>query len=161
LQVAVLCARGHGDVVRAAVAAVSLPIHDERIVEVAERIDGLTESEQEAALAALAPSDRDEVLLVMLAQATMVEQLLGVLVAGLPSEGSASPADDPLRGAAQQVADRFSEAVQTLSWRVLRVAREAEAKNEMQAVVEQLVAEHVEVREQAETVATFLLAYEG
>jgi hypothetical protein len=140
---------------------VSLPIHDERIVEVAERIDGLTESQQEPALAALAPSDRDQVVLVMLTQAKMVEQLLGLLVAGLPSEARTSPADDPVRGAEQQIAERFGEAAQTLSWRVLRVAREAEAKNEMQAVIEQLVAEHPEVREQAETVATFLLTYEG
>src|SRR5260370_41749261 len=105
------CVRGRGDV-GAAVPTVSLPIHDERIVEVAERIDGLTESEQEAALAALAPSDREQVLLVMLTQAKMVEQLLGLLVAGLPSEARASPADDPLRGAEQQMAERYSEAVQ-------------------------------------------------
>lgn len=139
----------------------SLPIHDERIVEVAERIDGLTESEQQAALAALAPTDRDQVMLVMLTHAKMVEQLLALLVAGLPSEARISPADDPPGGAQQQMAERFSEAVQTLSWRVLRVVREAEAKNDMQAVIEQLVAEHPEVREQTETVATFLLAYEG
>ena len=135
----------------------SLPIHDERIVEVAERIDGLTDSEQEAALAALAPSDREQVLLVMLTQARMVEQLLGLLVAELPSEARTALADDPLGGAEQQI----SEALQTLSWRVLRVAREAEAKNETQAVIEQLIAEHPEVGEQAETVTTFLLAYEG
>ena len=136
----------------------SLPIHDERIVEVAERIDGLSEGQQEAAVAALAPRDREEVLLVMLTQATIAERLLGLLVAGLPSEVGASPPGDPLRGAEQQMVDRFSAAVETVSWRALRVAREAE--DEMQAAIEQIVAEHPDLREHAQTVSTLLLTYE-
>ncbi len=119
----------------------SSPVHDERILEVAERIDGLSESEQEAALAALAPSDREEVALTMLTQATMVEELTDVLVAEL----------------APEAAERYTEALHTLSWRVLRIAR-AGAQSEMQAAIDQLVAEHPELEGQAETVAVFLRA---
>jgi hypothetical protein len=115
------------------------PTDDERILEVAERIDGLSESEQGVALAALAPSDREQVALTMLTQATMVEELTDVLGAEL----------------APEAAERYTEALHRLSWRVLRVAR-AEAESEMQAVIDQLVAEHPELEEQAEVVAVFL-----
>ncbi len=122
----------------------SSPTDEERILEVAERIDGLSESEQEAALAALAPSDREQVVLTMLAHSTMVEELTGVLVAALVPEA----------------AERYADALRTLSWRVLRMAR-AEARSEMQAAIEQLVAEHPELGEHSETVAVFLLAHRG
>jgi citrate lyase beta subunit len=121
---------------------VSSPVDDERILEVAERIDGLSESGQEAALAALAPSDREEVVLTMLTQASMVEDLTDVLVAAL----------------APEAAERYTEALRTLSWRVLRIARTG-AQSEMQAAIDQLVAEHPELGEQAETVAVFLRAH--
>ncbi len=119
----------------------SAPTDDERILEAAERIDGFSESEQEAALAALAPSDREQVVLTMLTQATMVEELTAVLVATL----------------APEAAERYADALRTLSWRVLRMAR-AEARSEVQAAIDQLVAEHPELQEQAETVAVFLRA---
>lgn len=112
---------------------------DERILEAAERIDGLSESEQEAALAALAPSDREQVVLTMFTNATMVEELTSVLGDAL----------------APEAAERYAEALRTLSWRVLRVAQ-AEAQSEMQAAIDELVAEHPELQEQAETVAVFL-----
>ena len=112
---------------------------DERILEAAERIDGLSESEQQAALAALAPSDREQVVLTMITNATMVEELTSVLGDAL----------------APEAAERYAEALRTLSWRVLRVAR-AEAESEMQAAIDELVAEHPELQEQAETVAVFL-----
>ena len=115
------------------------PTDDERILEAAERIDGLSESEQGVALAALAPSDREQVALTMLTQATMVEELTDVLGAEL----------------APEAAERYTEALHRLSWRVLRVAR-AEAESEMQAAIDQLVAEHPELEEQAEVVAVFL-----
>jgi citrate lyase beta subunit len=118
---------------------VSSPANDERILEAAERIDGLSESEQEAALAALAPSDREQVVLTMITNATMVEELTSVLGDAL----------------APEAADRYAEALRTLSWRVLRVAR-AEAQSEMQAAIDELVAEHPELREQAETITVFL-----
>lgn len=120
----------------------SSPVDDERILEVAERIDGLSESGQEAALAALAPSDREEVAVTMLTHATMVRDLTDVLVAALAPES----------------AERYTEALQTLSWRVLRIAR-AGAHSEMQLAVDELVAEHPELGEQAETVAVFLSAH--
>lgn len=120
----------------------SSPVDDERILEVAERIDGLSESGQEAALAALAPSDREEVALTMLTQATMVQDLTDVLVAAL----------------APEAAERYTEALRTLSWRVLRIAR-AGAQSEMQAAIDQLVAEHPELGGHAETVAVFLRAH--
>ncbi len=120
------------------------PRLDERILEAAERIDGLSESEQEAALAALAPSDREQVVLAMLTNATMVEELTSVL-------------RDEL---APEAADRYAEALRTLSWRVLRVAR-AGAQSEMQAAIDELVAEHPELHEQAETVAVFLFTRGG
>ena len=119
----------------------SSPVDDERILEVAERIDGLSESGQEAALAALAPSDREEVALTMLTRATMVGDLTDVLVAGL----------------APEAAERYAEALRTLSWQVLRIAR-AGAQSEMQAAIDQLAAEHPELGGQAETVAVFLRA---
>ena len=120
----------------------SSPTDDERILEVAERIDGLSESEQEAALAALAPSDREQVVLTMLTQATMVDELTGVLGATLPPEA----------------AERYAQALRTLSWRVLRAACQArtEEEDEVQAAIEQLVAEHPELGEHSETVAVFL-----
>ncbi|MGO9488215.1 MAG: hypothetical protein ACLQBB_04205 [Solirubrobacteraceae bacterium] len=117
----------------------SSPIDDERILEAAERIDGLSEGEQQAALGALGPSDREQVLLTMLTQATMVEDLTAVLVAALEPEP----------------AERYTEALQRLSWRVLRVARTG-AQREMQAAVEELVDEHPELEAQAETVVVFL-----
>jgi citrate lyase beta subunit len=118
---------------------VSSSADDERILEAAERIDGLSESEQQAALAALAPSDREQVVLTMITNATMVEELTSVLGDAL----------------APEAAERYAEALRTLSWRVLRVAR-AEAESEMQAAIDELVAEHPELQEQAETVAVFL-----
>jgi citrate lyase beta subunit len=118
---------------------VSSSADDERILEAAERIDGLSESEQEAALAALAPSDREQVVLTMFTNATMVEELTSVLGDAL----------------APEAAERYAEALRTLSWRVLRVAQ-AEAQSEMQAAIDELVAEHPELQEQAETVAVFL-----
>jgi hypothetical protein len=121
---------------------VSPPVDDERILEVAERIDGLSESGQEAALAALAPRDREEVALTMLTQATMVQDLTDVLVAALRPEA----------------AERYTEALRTLSWRVLRIAR-AGAQSEIQAAIDQLVAENPELGGQAETVAVFLRAH--
>lgn len=117
----------------------SSPVDDERILEVAERIDGLSESGQEAALAALAPSDREAVALTMLAQATMVQDLTDVLVAAL----------------APEAAERYTEALRTLSWRVLRAAR-ADAQSEMQTAIDELVAQHPELGEHTETVAVFL-----
>ncbi len=120
----------------------SSPVDDERILEVAERIDGLSESGQEAALAALAPRDREEVALTMLTQATMVQNLTDVLVAAL----------------APEAAERYTEALRTLSWRVLRIAR-AGAQSEMQAAIDELVAEHPELGEHTETVAVFLRAH--
>ena len=122
----------------------SSPAHDERILEAAERIDGLSESEQEAALAALAPSDREQVVLTMFTNATMVEELTGVL-------------GDTL---APEAAERYAEALRTLSWRVLRLAR-AGAQSEVQAAVDELVAEHPELQEHAETVAVFLFTRGG
>ncbi len=122
----------------------SSPADDERILEAAERIDGLSESEQKAALAALAPSDREQVVLTMVTNATMVEELTSVL-------------GDTL---APEAAERYVEALRTLSWRVLRVAR-AGAQSEMQAAIDELVAEHPELQEQAETVAVFLFRREG
>jgi len=101
----------------------------------------LSESGQEAALAALAPSDREEVALAMLTQATMVEELTDVLVAAL----------------APEAAERYTEALRTLSWRVLRIAR-AGAQSEMEAAIDQLVAEHPELGEHTETVSVFLRA---
>jgi citrate lyase beta subunit len=123
---------------------VSSPADDERILEAAERIDGLSESEQEAALAALAPSDREQVVLTMFTNATMVEELTSVLRDAL----------------APEAAERYAEALRTLSWRVLRVAR-AGAQSEMQAAIDELVAEHPELQEQAETVAVFLFTRGG
>jgi citrate lyase beta subunit len=123
---------------------VSSPADDERILEAAERIDGLSESEQEAALAALAPSDREQVVLTMFTNATMVEELTSVLGDAL----------------APEAAERYAEALRTLSWRVLRVAR-AGAQSEIQAAIDELVAEHPELQEQAETVAVFLFTREG
>jgi citrate lyase beta subunit len=123
---------------------VSSSADDERILEAAERIDGLSESEQEAALAALAPSDREQVVLTMFTNATMVEELTSVL-------------GDTL---APEAAERYTEALRTLSWRVLRVAR-AGAQSEMQAAIDELVAEHPELQEHAETVAVFLFTREG
>jgi len=123
---------------------VSSPADDERILEAAERIDGLSESKQEAALAALAPSDREQVVLTMFTNATMVEELTSVLGDAL----------------APEAAERYAEALRTLSWRVLRVAR-AGAQSEMQAAIDELVAEHPELQEQAETVAVFLFTREG
>ncbi len=120
----------------------SSPVDDERILEVAERIDGLSESGQEAALAALAPSDREAVALTMLAQATMVQDLTDVVVAAL----------------APEAAERYTEALRTLSWRVLRIAR-AGAQSEMQTAIDELVAEHPELGEHTETVAVFLRAH--
>ena len=117
----------------------SPPADDERILEAAERIDGLSESEREAALAALAPSDREQVVLTMFTNATMVEELTSVLGDAL----------------AREAAERYAEALRTLRWRVLRVAQ-AEAQSEMQAAIDELVAEHPELQEQAETVAVFL-----
>ena len=122
----------------------SSPADDERILEAAERIDGLSESEQEAALAALAPSDRERVVLTMFTNATMVEELTSVLADAL----------------APEAAERYAEALRTLSWRVLRVAR-AGAQSEMQAAIDELVAEHPELQEQAETVAVFLFTRGG
>ena len=122
----------------------SSPTDEERILEVAERIDGLSESEKDAALAALAPSDREQVVLTMLTRASMVEELTDVLVAAL----------------APEAAERYTEALQRLSWRVLRAAR-AGAESEMQAAIDQLVAEHPELGEQAEAVAVFLQARGG
>lgn len=122
----------------------SSPGNDERILEAAERIDGLSESEQEAALAALAPSDREQVVLTMLANATMVEELTSVIGDAL----------------APEAAERYAEALRTLSWRVLRIAR-AGAQSEIQAAIDELVAEHPELHEQAETVAVFLFTREG
>ncbi len=122
----------------------SSPADDERILEAAERIDGLSESEQEAALAALAPSDREQVVLTMFTNATMVEELTSVLGDAL----------------APEAAERYAEALRTLSWRVLRVAR-AGAQSEIQAAIDELVAEHPELQEQAETVAVFLFTREG
>ena len=122
----------------------SSPAGDERILEAAERIDGLSESEQEAALAALAPSDREQVVLTMFANATMVEELTSVLGDAL----------------APEAAERYAGALRTLSWRVLRVAR-AGAQSEMQAAIDELVAEHPELQEQAETVAVFLFTRGG
>ncbi len=122
----------------------SSPPGDERILEAAERIDGLSESEQEAALAALAPSDREQVVLTMLTNATMVEELEGVLGDAL----------------APEAAERYTEALRTLSWRVLRVVR-AGAQSEMQAAIDELVAEHPELQEHAETVAVFLFTRGG
>ncbi len=122
----------------------SSPADDERILEAAERIDGLSESEQEAALAALAPSDREQVVLTMFTNATMVEELTSVLAETL----------------APEAAERYAEALRTLSWRVLRVAR-AGAQSEMQAAIDELVAEHPELQEQAETVAVFLFTRGG
>jgi len=119
----------------------SSPVDDERILEVAERIDGLSESGQKAALAALAPSDREQVALMMLTQAAMVEDLTDVLVAALEPEA----------------ADRYAEALRTLSWRVLRIVR-AGAQSEMEAAVDELVAEHPELRAHAETVVVSLRA---
>jgi citrate lyase beta subunit len=123
---------------------VSPPADDERILEAAERIDGLSESEQEAALAALAPSDREQVVLTMITNATMVEELTSVLGDAL----------------APEAAERYAEALRTLSWRVLRVAR-AGAQSEIQAAIDELVAEHPELQEQAETVAVFLFTRGG
>jgi len=123
---------------------VSSSADDERILEAAERIDGLSESEQEVALAAMAPSDREQVGLAMLANATMVEELTGVLVAALEPDA----------------AERYAEALRKLSWRVLRMAR-AEAQREVQAAIDELVAEHPELREHAETVAVLLFARDG
>ena len=120
----------------------SSPVDDERILEVAERIDGLSESGQEAALGALAPSDRDAVALTMLTQATMVQDLTDVLVAAL----------------APEAAERYTEALRTLSWRVLRIAR-AGAQSEMQTAIDELVAEHPELGEHTEVVAVFLRAH--
>ncbi len=117
---------------------------DERILEAAERIDGLSEGEQQAALAALAPSDREQVVLTMFANATMVEELTSVL-------------GDTL---APEAAERYAEALRTLSWRVLRVAR-AEAQSEIQVAIDELVAEHPELQEHAETVAVFLFTRHG
>ncbi len=122
----------------------SSPADEERILEAAERIDGLSESEQKAALGALAPSDREQVVLTMVTNATMVEELTSVL-------------GDTL---APEAAERYVEALRTLSWRVLRVAR-AGAQSEMQAAIDELVAEHPELQEQAETVAVFLFRREG
>jgi predicted Zn-dependent protease len=123
---------------------VSSPTDDERILEAAERIDGLSESEQEDALAALAPSDRERVVLAMLTKATMVEELTGVLDAALEPEA----------------AERYAEALRRLSWRVLRIAR-AGAQSEMQSAVDELVAEHPELEEHSETVVVFLLEREA
>jgi hypothetical protein len=140
---AVLRARDAG----AAGAGVSSPGDDERILEVAERIDGLSETESKAALAALAPSDRDKVVLTMLTKATMVEELTAVLVAELEPEA----------------AERYAEALGTLGWRVLRIAR-AQARSEvqdapdMQAAIDELVAAHPELEEHAEIVAVFVRA---
>lgn len=117
---------------------------DERILEAAERIDGLSQSEQEATLAALAPSDREQVVLTMLTNATMVEELTSVLGDAL----------------APEAAERYAAALRTLSWRMLRVAR-AGAQSEMQAAIDELVAEHPELQEQAETVAVFLFTRRG
>jgi citrate lyase beta subunit len=122
----------------------SSPADDERILEAAERIDGLSEKEQEAALAALAPSDREQVVLTMFTNATMVEELTSVLRDAL----------------APEAAERYAEALRTLSWRVLRVAR-AGAQSEMQAAIDELVVEHPELQEHAETVAVFLFTREG
>jgi citrate lyase beta subunit len=118
---------------------VSPPADDERILEAAERIDGLSESEREAALAALAPSDRQQVVLTMITNATMVEELTGALGDAL----------------APEAAERYAEALRKLSWRVLRVAR-AEAQSEIQAAIDELVAEHPGLQDQAETIAVFL-----
>jgi len=123
---------------------VSSPGDEERILEVAERIDGLSEGEREAALAALAPSDREQVVFTMLTEATMVEELTAVLVAALEPEA----------------AERYAEALRRLGWRVLRIAR-VRAQSEMQAAIDELVAEHPELEEQAETVAVFLRARTG
>ncbi|HME04627.1 MAG TPA: hypothetical protein VKG38_16520 [Solirubrobacteraceae bacterium] len=122
----------------------SSPGDEERILEVAERIDGLSEGEREAALAALAPSDREQVVFTMLTEATMVEELTAVLVAALEPEA----------------AERYAEALRRLGWRVLRIAR-VRAQSEMQAAIDELVAEHPELEEQAETVAVFLRARTG
>ena len=80
----------------------------------------------------------------MLANATMVEELTTVL-------------GDTL---APEAAERDAQALRTLSWRVLRVAR-AGAQSELQAAIDELVAEHPELQEQAETVAVFLFRREG
>jgi len=124
---------------------VSSPTGDERILEVAERVDGLSENEQEAALAALAPSDHEQVVLTMLAHSTMVEELTGALVDALVPE----------------TAERYTDALRRLSWRVLRKALGAGAPSEVQASIDQLVAEHPELGEHSETVAVFLLAHRG
>ena len=118
----------------------SPPANDERILEAAERIDGLSESGQERALAALAPSDREQVVLAMIANATMVEELTSVLENALAPES----------------AERYAAALRTLSWRVLRVAR-AGVQSAMQPAIAELVAEHPELQEQANTVEVFLL----
>ncbi|HTQ68911.1 MAG TPA: hypothetical protein VMI13_09500 [Solirubrobacteraceae bacterium] len=118
----------------------SPPANDERILEAAERIDGLSESGREAALAALAPSDREQVVLAMIANATMVEELTSVLENALAPES----------------AERYAAALRTLSWRVLRVAR-AGVQSAMQPAIDELVAEHPELQEQANTVEVFLL----
>ncbi len=122
----------------------SSPADEERILEVAERIDGLSAGEREAALAALAPSDREQVEFTILTEATMVEELTAVLVAALEPEA----------------AERYAEALRRLGWRVLRMAR-VRAQSEMRAAIDELVAEHPELEEQAETVAVFLRARVG
>jgi hypothetical protein len=120
---------------------VSAPPGDERILEVAERIDGLSETERDAALASLATSDRDQVVLTMHTKAALVEELTAVLVDALDPES----------------AERYAEALQRLGWRVLRIAR-AEAQSEIQAAIDELVADHPELAEQAEIVAVFVRA---
>ena len=80
----------------------------------------------------------------MFTNATMVEELTSVLGDAL----------------APEAAERYAEALRTLSWRVLRVAR-AGAQSEIQAAIDELVAEHPELQEQAETVAVFLFTREG
>ena len=115
------------------------PGDDERVLEAAERTDGLSESAREAALAALAPSDRDQVELAILTNATMVEELTGLLITTLKPDA----------------AERYAQALRTLSWRVLRIAR-AGAYSEVRAAIDELLAQHPELYEHAETVAVFV-----
>jgi very-short-patch-repair endonuclease len=80
----------------------------------------------------------------MLANATMVAELTGVLGDAL----------------APEAAERYAEALRRVSWRVLRVAR-AEAQSEIQAAIDELIAQHPELQEHSETVVVFLLTRVG
>ncbi|HMD56716.1 MAG TPA: hypothetical protein VKG82_04530 [Solirubrobacteraceae bacterium] len=131
---------------------------DERIIEVAERVEALPEAERQAALNSLSGEDRAEVLVQLAVHSGLVTRFLEEAIAPLPAEAGGIGPDDPQYEAearmAAQLADTYSQAV----WRLLRQARgQGMTESEIEAAAGRLTDEDPEL---AESFAVYLRFYE-